>query len=159
MTYNFRTIAKENKFVSHPLYRMLGFFSIIATMRLQCLIGDFQSVLKTVAPIDLFTKSRSAQVTACHVTLYYHVGFAYMVLRRFIDAIKTFSNILVYINRTKQFHTKSSQFEQLMKKNDQIYSLLAICVAVCPTGQRVDDNIHTVLKDKYADKMIKMQKG
>jgi len=149
---------KDLKYGSNPLYRMLGFFCIVGQMRVQCLMGDFHLVLKTISSVDILSRTRSSQVTSCHVTLYYHLGFACMMLRRFIDAIKTFSNILVYINRTRQFHTKSSQYDSIMKKNDQIYSLLAICVSVC-APQRVDDNVYTMLKDKYADKISKMQKG
>jgi translation initiation factor 3 subunit L len=45
----------------------------------------------------------------------------------------------------------------MMKKNDQIYGLLAICISLCP--QRVDENVHSTLRDKYSDKMQRMQKG
>jgi translation initiation factor 3 subunit L len=33
--------------------------------------------------------------------MYYYVGFAYMMMRRYADAIRTFSNILLYIQRTR----------------------------------------------------------
>ena len=39
---------------------------------------------------------------ACQITTYYYVGFAYLMMRRYADAIRTFSNILLYIQRTKQ---------------------------------------------------------
>ena len=35
------------------------------------------------------------------ITTYYYVGFAYMMMRRYADAIRTFSNILLYVQRTK----------------------------------------------------------
>ena len=37
-------------------------------------------------------------------------------------------------------------------------ALLAIVVSLCP-GQRVDDTISTLLREKYADKMQRMQRG
>ena len=36
------------------------------------------------------------------MTTYYFVGFAYLMMRRYQDAIRTFVNILLYIQRTKQ---------------------------------------------------------
>jgi len=80
-----------------------------------------------------------------------------MMMRRYLDAIKTFSSILLYISRTKQYHTRSYQYESIMKKNEQMYALLAMAVSLCP--QRIDENVHSVLKEKYADKMARMQRG
>jgi len=79
------------------------------------------------------------------------------MMRRYVDAVKTFSNILLYINRTKQYHTRSYQYDQIVKKNEQMYALLAVAVSLCP--QRIDENVHSVLRDKYSDKMLRMQRG
>ena len=43
-----------------------------------------------------------SRVPDCQITTYYYVGFAYLMMRRYADAIRTFSNILLYIQRTKQ---------------------------------------------------------
>ena len=40
---------------------------------------------------------------------------------------------------------------------DQMYGLLAICVALCPT--RLDDTIHTTLREKVGDQFQKLQRG
>jgi translation initiation factor 3 subunit L len=45
----------------------------------------------------------------------------------------------------------------MAKQNDQMYALLAICVAMQPT--RLDDSIHTALREKYGDQFTKMQRG
>jgi len=42
-----------------------------------------------------------SRVPACQVTTYYYVGFVYMMMRRYQDAIRTFSTILLYNQRTK----------------------------------------------------------
>jgi translation initiation factor 3 subunit L len=144
-------------FSGHPVYRTLGYFSIIGQLRVQCLLGDYYLGLKTLIPIDLNRKGFYTRVTACHITLYYYLGFSYLMMRRYVDAIKALSNILLYINRTKQYHTRSYQYEQIVKKHDQMYTLLAIAVSLCP--QRIDETVHAVLRDKYVDKMIKMQRG
>lgn len=52
-------------------------------------------------------------MTACHVTTFYYVAFAYMMMRRYSDAIKTLTHILLFIARTKQYHTRSYQYEQV----------------------------------------------
>jgi translation initiation factor 3 subunit L len=79
------------------------------------------------------------------------------MMRRFPDAIKAFSHILLFISRTKQYHTRSYQFEVINKKADQMYALLSVCVAVCPT--RLDENIHAVLREKHGEHVLKMQRG
>ncbi|KAG2229543.1 RNA polymerase I-associated factor PAF67-domain-containing protein [Thamnidium elegans] len=142
---------------SRPLYKMLGYFSIVGLVRVHCLLGDYVLALKMMDNIVLNKKAMFARVTACHVTTYYYVGFAYMMLRRYADAIKAFSTVLSFIQRTKQYHSRSYQFDQIAKKGDQMYALLAICIALCPT--RLDENIHSQLREKYGEQLFKMQKG
>ncbi|ORE10107.1 hypothetical protein BCV72DRAFT_39453 [Rhizopus microsporus var. microsporus] len=142
---------------SRPLYKMLGYFSIVGLLRVHCLLGDYTLALKMMDNVVLNKKAMFARVTACHVTTYYYVGFAYMMLRRYADAIKAFSTVLSFIQKTKQYHSRSYQFEQIAKKGDQMYSLLAICIALCPT--RLDENIHSQLREKHGEQLYKMQKG
>ena len=80
-----------------------------------------------------------------------------MMLRRFSDATKAFANILLFISRTKQLQHRSSVYDSLQKKADQMYALLTICIALTPT--RLDDSIHTVLREKYGDHLTKLTKG
>ena len=48
------------------------------------------------------------------MTTYYYVGFAYMMMRRYEDAIRSFVNVLLYVQRAKQvIQTKSYQFEEV----------------------------------------------
>ncbi|RKO91609.1 translation initiation factor 3 complex subunit L, partial [Blyttiomyces helicus] len=150
-------LEAAGEYGSRPLYRLLGYFSIIGLLRVHCLLGDYTLALKTMDNIELNKKGLFARVTACHVTTYYYVGFAYMMMRRYSDAIKTFAHILLFISRTKQYHTRSFQYEGISKKSEQMYALLAICVALSP--QRVDDNVNKVLVEKYLDQLNKMQKG
>src|SRR5947209_3455410 len=101
---------------SRPLYRMLGYFSIIGLLRVHCLLGDFTLALKTLDDIELNKKAVFARVMAAHFTTYYYVGFSYMMMRRYADAIRMFSHILVYVSRTKNF-TKNAQYDSITKKN------------------------------------------
>ena len=89
----------------------------------------------------LFTR-----VTPCHITTFYYVGFCYLMMRRYQDAAKTFSHILYFISRTKQYHTRSFQYDFIMKQNEQMYALLAVSLSLSP--QRIEDSVQTSLREK-----------
>lgn len=77
---------------------------------------------------------------------------------RYIDGIREFNKILLYILKCKQYHQNSPQYDQLLKKNEQMYALLAICLSLCPQDKLIDENVGTQLKEKYGDKMTKMHR-
>jgi translation initiation factor 3 subunit L len=136
----------------------LGYFSLIGLLRLHSLLGDYYQAIKVLGNVDLNKNTVYSRVPACQVTTYYYVGFAYMMMRRYEDAIRSFINVLLYVQRSKQvIQTKSYQFEQIRKKVDQMYTLLCICLVLCP--QRIDESINQQLREKNGDKMLKMQKG
>ena len=60
-----------------------------------------------------FMQSPFTRVTACHVTTYYYVGFCYLMLRRYPDAIRAFVTILNFIVRMRGYHTWSHQYDQV----------------------------------------------
>lgn len=116
---------------NRPLYRMLGYFSIVCLLRVHVLLGDFTLALKVMENVELSQKvciavflartrmltaltlqATLTRVTACHVSMYYHVGFCYLGLRRYPDAIRTFVSILNFIMRMRQYHTRSYQYDQ-----------------------------------------------
>ncbi|KXJ28540.1 eukaryotic translation initiation factor 3 subunit L [Exaiptasia diaphana] len=146
------------EFGIHSLYKMLGYFSLIGLLRLHSLLGDYFQAIKVLSNVELNKKSLYSRIPACQITTYYYVGFAYLMMKRYQDAIRTFSNILLYIQRTKQmFQTKSYQFEQIMKKGEQMYSLLAIAVTLCP--ERLDENVSAQMREKCGEKLQKLQRG
>jgi translation initiation factor 3 subunit L len=151
------TVAGE--FGRVPLYKMMGYFSLVGLLRLHSLLGDYYQAIKVLENIQLNKKSLYARVPGCQITMYYYVGFAYMMMRRYADAIRTFSNILLYIQRTKGlFQTKTYQNDQINKQTDQMYVLLAMCLVLHP--QRIDESLHSMLKEKnFTEKMNKMQSG
>lgn len=116
---------------SKPLYRNLGYFSSICLLRVHVLLGDptrtsgphlilgknsanliepLAVALQTMQNIDLGQDSLATKITACYIATYYHVGFAYLVMGRYSDAIKIFISVLIYFNRMKQYHTRSYQY-------------------------------------------------
>ncbi|KZT03608.1 eukaryotic translation initiation factor 3 subunit 6 [Laetiporus sulphureus 93-53] len=140
-----------------PLYRMLGYFSIIGLLRVHSLLGDFTLALKVMENVELNQKSPFTRVTACHVTTYYYVGFCYIMLRRYPDAIRAFVSILNFILRMRQYHTRSYQYDQINKTADRMYALFAICNALSP--MRLDDNISNIVKERYGEQFSKMSRG
>eukprot|EP00741_Cyanophora_paradoxa_P024419 tig00022075_g23578.t1 len=145
---------------SGHIYRLLGYFAMIGQLRVHCLLGDYHLALKSVASLDLSNKNATlfTSVTACQVTTYYYVGFAYLMMRRYVDCIKSIQHVLLYITRAKAAHAKSGyQSEQIMKKTDQMYGMVALALALAP--QRIDENIQQVVREKYAEKLQRLQRG
>ncbi|KIM22893.1 hypothetical protein M408DRAFT_332664 [Serendipita vermifera MAFF 305830] len=139
---------------SKPLYRMLGYFSLIGLLRVHVLLGDFTLALKVMDNIELNQKAFFTRVTACHVATYYYVGFSYMALRRYNDAIRTFVSILNFIGRMRQYHTRSYQYDQIHKTAERMYALFAICNCLSPS--KLDEQILSNAKERYADQIAKM---
>ncbi|KAI5297421.1 hypothetical protein KEM55_004719 [Ascosphaera atra] len=149
--------AVAGEYGSRPLYHMLGYFSIIGLLRVHVLLGDFSLALKTLDDIELNKKAMFARVMAAHFTTYYYIGFSYMMMRRYADAIRMFSHILVYVSRTKNFQKGNNSYDAIAKKSDQMLALIAICVAFSPT--RLDDTVHSALREKYGDQFARIQRG
>lgn len=95
------------------------------------------------------------RVPTCHITAAYYVGFSYMMMRRYLDAIRTFSTILVYLQRMRSSLRQDTQ-EYVTKQSDQMYTLLCICLTLHPV--RVDEVVHQQLKEKFQDRLIRLQK-
>lgn len=67
--------------------------------------------------------------------------------------------ILVYVNRTKQYHQQTAQYNLLLKKTEQMYAILAMAIALCPQTKLIDDSIHAQLREKSDEKIQKMIDG
>lgn len=139
--------------------KVLGYFSIIGLLRVHCLLGDYHTALQRLAPIDISRPGIFHRVIGCQVTTMYYCGFASMMLRRYTESIKAFNVVLTQILKHKQSLEGVPQFEQIMKKNEQMYALLAVCLTLCPQGKLVDENVNNQLREKNGDKMIRMQRG
>ncbi|KAL6536260.1 hypothetical protein OROGR_012832 [Orobanche gracilis] len=114
--------------------------------------------LKCLLPIDISQQGVYTSVIGSHITTIYHYGFANLMLRRYTEAIREFNKILLYILKTKQYHQKSPQYEQILKKNEQMYALLAISLSLCPQVELVEETVNSQLREKYGEKMMRMQR-
>lgn len=144
---------------THSFFKSLGSFALVGLLRVNCLLSDFSGALNCLNPIDLRRhRSIFTQVLSCHVSLYYYMGFAYVMVRRYIDAIKIFSYFLTYASRNKQLINRShGSLEIVNKRIDQISGLLSIVSTLC--NESIEETIMNELKDKYGDQIIRMQRG
>lgn len=138
--------------------KVLGYFSMVGLLRVHCLLGDYNTALKWLQPIDISQQGVYTSVIGCHIATIYHYGFANLMLRRYVDAVREFNKVLLYIYKTKQYHQKSPQYEQILKKNEQMYALLAVSLSLCPQTKLVDESVNSQLREKYGDKMMRMQR-
>jgi len=135
----------------------LGYFSLVGLCRLQCLISDYRFAARVLEPIDIDDRrALFTSVTACHITLFYYLGFSYLMMRRYADAINVFSTILL-AHRGSRDRTACFADDQIMNKFDKILALTAIAVSLGP-GQHVDEQVKQLLNDKYSDKIALMAK-
>jgi len=143
---------------SSEFVRFTGYFAVVQLMRMHSLLGDYHGAMRAVegfdfhADVPIFYKN-----PACHITLYYYMGFAYLMTRRYVDAIRTFSNIIIFVSKTSGLHSLSIQDGFLRKKHEQIYQLLLICQTLCP--QQLDDSIMKAIQEKHQDKLDRLFRG
>ncbi|XP_076889286.1 uncharacterized protein LOC143540006 [Bidens hawaiensis] len=140
---------------SKNVFIVMGYFSLVALLRLHCLLGNYQAGLDCLRPIDVSRQGFHPALIATQITTIYHYGFANLMLGRYIDAIREFNKFLVYIFKTNQPHQESPQ---ILNKIEQMYALLAICLSLCPQFQLIDENVYSRLMEKYSEKLARMQR-
>lgn len=148
----------QGAFGSKSIYRMLGYFAIIGLSRVHCLLGDYFMTLKNLDPLEVNQKRFYTRSTSFQISLYYHLGFAYLMCRRYPDAIKAFSTVLLSISRSRGAQqSRTALGDQVAAAADRINALLAIAITLCP--QRLDESINTSLWDSYGERIVRMQRG
>ncbi len=91
---------------------VLGYFSIVGLLRVHCLLGDYQSGLHALSPIDINQPGVFNTVIGCQITTIYYYGFAKLMLRRYSPSSVVLLNALlncmiVYIDRSVDSTTLS----------------------------------------------------
>lgn len=161
--------AGQGTFTAHEGYdqqggsnvlKVLGYFSVIGLLRMHSVLGDYQTALQRMNPIDVGRPGIFHRVTGCEVTTMYYCGFANMMLRRYAEALQGFSVVLGTILKHKAELEGVPQYEQVLKKNEQMYSLAAICVCLFPAGLKLlEEGVTAQLREKLGEKMLRMQRG
>ena len=66
--------------------KVLGYFSMVGLLRVHSLLGDYQTGLKRLLPINVSQQQGVfISVIGSHITTMYHYGFANLMLRRYAD--------------------------------------------------------------------------
>lgn len=161
--------------VKAPLFQYLSIFSTVAQSRLECLLGDYKSalnVLVTVESADLVDPPRGAEddaravsrmeiidtVFSAKLSMSYHQGVCYLMLRRYRDASKVLGDICSTMLRgLKAGEYKSG--DQNMKLYDRMIALLAIITHACPETGLVDDSLAKSIRDKHGKQLSKIEAG
>ncbi|KAJ3914355.1 RNA polymerase I-associated factor PAF67-domain-containing protein [Lentinula edodes] len=164
-----------------PLYRTLGYFSVLGLLRVHVLLGDFTLGLKVMDQVGEFllggssfgAKTNKSSFTALptlpatHISTHYYVGFCYMMLCRYPDAIRTFVTVLNFFQRMQRMrnysgYERKDQYDQIAKTADRTLALYAMCHSLVLPGSpftRLDDNITNSAKERYGDQMGRMSRG
>lgn len=138
--------------------RWLGYFATMQLLRMHSLLGDYHLAMQTISCIDFHEEvPLFYKIPACHVTLYYYMGFSYLMMRRYVDSIRTFSDILVFLSKTSGVNTLSYQYDAMAKKQDQMYALLLIGLSLSP--RPVDESLDKHIREKYATQQARLQRG
>jgi len=152
---NLEEVAGE--FGNHPLYKMLAFFSLLGLCRLHCLLSDYYQALRVLNNVDMSRMEIYCGVPTCQITTSYYVAFSYMMMRRYQDAIRVLSNVLVYIQKLRgSLSARPDVLDYVQKQAKQMYTLLCICLTLHP--MRVDEVVHQNLKEEYAEKTLRLQR-
>uniref|UniRef100_A0A7S3T7U8 Eukaryotic translation initiation factor 3 subunit L n=1 Tax=Strombidinopsis acuminata TaxID=141414 RepID=A0A7S3T7U8_9SPIT len=138
--------------------RLLGYFALMQLLRMHSLLGDYHLAMQTIECIDIHEEvPLFYKIPACHVTLYYYMGFAYLMMRRYADSIRTFGDILVFLSKTSGVNSLSYQYDAMVKKQDQMYGLMLVGLALSP--RQVDESLEKTIRDKHAEKQARLQRG
>jgi len=76
-----------------------GYFACVELARLECLTGDFLASIKVISSLNLTDRSELfTSIPICCWMVYNHLGVSQLMLRRFSDAIDSFSHLTLYIS-------------------------------------------------------------
>jgi translation initiation factor 3 subunit L len=169
MQYLHRLIAIGTK-STVPVYQYFGIFASITISRLECLLTDYTSSLQVMAPIlesdAVVTKVGEETKTfpevvhsvfAARLSLTYHAGISFLMLRRYKDAATMVGSLCSHMQRgfkTGQLR-KLPNTDQFYKNYDRMIALLAIVTHLCPQDNLVEESIAKVIREKHGAQLSK----
>ncbi|AFZ79110.1 hypothetical protein BEWA_019550 [Theileria equi strain WA] len=148
--------TKEVSVDSTTLNYQLGYFASISLLRLHVLLGDYYTSLIMASNVDLSPKSLYWKIPACHVTLVYYLGFSFMMLRRYNDAIRILSQLLIFLTKQRSYLVSQSYQQGYMsKQTEKMYLIIILCHVT--TKIKLDETILQTIKEQYANKFYQLQ--
>ncbi|RHY92967.1 hypothetical protein DYB37_005243 [Aphanomyces astaci] len=161
---------------SSTTLKELGYFALICLSRAHVLIGDYFTALQLLTPID-FSKRDQIYLNSysCHVSVFYHLGFAQLMLGDLASAVRSFVKIILQVHRNRTFgisdpvsessdsgvgayYSKFADYDQVNKLTEKALALVGIATYLAP-GNNVEDQVHSLLREKFGDKLAAIQKG
>uniref|UniRef100_A0A7S3UZP3 Eukaryotic translation initiation factor 3 subunit L n=1 Tax=Aplanochytrium stocchinoi TaxID=215587 RepID=A0A7S3UZP3_9STRA len=152
-----KMLNDPNKQVGNRLsvLESLGYYSLIGLCRVHCLTGDYRLALQQLNPIDVDDKrALFTRIASTHLSLYYYLGFAYMMMKRYADAVNVFSTVLL-AHRGSRGRATCFSDGQINSKYDKIRALCAMSVALSP-GLALDEQVRQLLMEKYDEVMPRL---
>ncbi|KAL7528838.1 hypothetical protein ACHAXR_006177 [Thalassiosira sp. AJA248-18] len=154
-------------------YRFLAYFSSVTLSRLECLLGDYRA---SIAALDVIYDPNAELIAVgedmkspeelvngvfpARLSLTYHAGVSYLMLRRYKDSASILGGICLFMQRgfkTGQLR-KIPGSEQFNKLFDRMVALLAILSHICSVAV-VDDNIANIVREKHGNNLSKIESG
>ena len=167
----------QDSFESCPAFSYLGIFASVTLSRLECLLGDYASSLsaldslsssQTIAPpkndeegTPLLAADIVQSVFAAQLSMSYHAGVSFLLLRRYRDAAQTLGSICSTLSRGFKAGTFKSiaGHEQFYKLYERMIALLGIVTHACPAQGLVEDSIARIVRDKHGSQLSKIEAG
>ena len=138
--------------VHYTILKALGAFSLVGLSRAQVLLADYRYAIRVLDAVDIDDqRAIFTQVTPCAVTLFYNLGFAYLMSRRYADALQMFSRALSH--RTAREVASSHAEENMImmtKRFDKIVALAALCQRLSP-GVKVDESVRRLINNQLPE--------
>ncbi|KAM0015515.1 putative Zinc finger, PARP-type, translation initiation factor 3 complex subunit L [Helianthus debilis subsp. tardiflorus] len=130
----------------------MGYFSKVALLRVHCLLGNYQTGLDCMRPMDITQRGFYTRHIATHITTIYHYGFANFMSGSHVEAIREFNEIL----KTEQQQQPQQNEQRIL---DKMRDLLAVCLSLCPEVQLelVDERLGYQLMKNHGENIVRMQ--
>lgn len=143
-------------------HRHLSLFASVVLSRLECLLGDYRASLAALRPLYASPANETLlnSVFAAKISVAYHAGVSYLMLRRYKDATRVLGDICAAMQRgfkTGQLR-KLPGSDQFQKLFDRMVALLAIVTHICP-GTKVDEGLMRTIRDKHGNQLMKIESG
>ncbi|UKJ90240.2 hypothetical protein MACJ_001171 [Theileria orientalis] len=148
--------SKDVHFDTSSLTFQLGYFASICLLRLHVLLGDYYTSLMMASNVESTSKTLYWKIPACNVTYVYYLSFSFMMLRRYNDAIKVLSQLLVFLSKQRSYLVSQSYQQGAMSKQTEKMYLITI---ICHVTSRIklDETIMQTIKEQYTNKFYQLQ--
>lgn len=152
------------------LHHHAGYFAVASMSRLECLLCDYEGAVSVLDRVPSLDNELFTEVFSCRLNVFYHLGFALLMLRRYVDSARLLDTIVSQLARIHKsaggtfgrggLPSNAPPAEQVQKTFDRMLALLTAAVALAPSGSyRADDISALYMKEKHGDKLAQMERG